>query len=451
MDYNERINTVLKNLHAGGDDLMKSERKSNPKSPQTAFFDPFGVYSHGITGAQEKVSPLTFNRLRAMADTEVAWAIIKWFQDNVARFATPNSPKGDPGFKIATVDEEYRPDKRDKKEMKEIENFLLMTGTLRSDDRPDNLDTFLRKIVKDSMTLDAMAIELVPNSRGEIAEMYAVDAATIKVCRPEEGFDGDAKIRYIQDVEGTVYAKYAYDELIYGIRNVRTDIRYAGYGESELEVAIRLITGLINGLSYNISYFTKSSVPLGLLSIVGNMGTDALQDFKREWYTQLRGPASRWKIPMIQLEEGQGVNWTDIKGTSKDMEYHLWMQFQINLLCALYGVNPSAIGFEGYNPGSKPLFGESGSKTQTEQDENTNTGLRPVLNFVGSAINQRIMPMLFDGRYKMVWTGIDEEDEARKLEMQSKRLQDGLATVNEIRAENDQEPIKAKWADAPAN
>ncbi|NYW24460.1 hypothetical protein, partial [Escherichia coli] len=98
---------------------------------------------------------------------------------------------------------------------------------------------------------------------------YAVDGATIRLCS-ENGYKGDDSIYALQVVNGRICTAYTYDDLIYEPRNPRTDVESCGYGLSETELLIRVVTGFLNALTYNIKGFDANSLPRGIIHLSGN-------------------------------------------------------------------------------------------------------------------------------------------------------------------------------------
>ncbi len=118
-------------------------------------------------GYYNKRGVLSYENLRTMARVHVPSAIIKTRKNQVAAFLKPQADKYSPGFileKIGITDDEEYSDS-DKKERDGLTEFLLRCGDKTAEYKWDNLETFGRKLVDDSLTCDQSNAEIVPLSR----------------------------------------------------------------------------------------------------------------------------------------------------------------------------------------------------------------------------------------------------------------------------------------------
>jgi hypothetical protein len=432
---------------------VRSERPY--KSKFVDALDFYGAYR----GVKEKQTRITFDVLRRMAKAcEPMSAIVQLRCNQVGAFAKLPRYESDTGFRITTRDPDQKIRKTEEEEISKIQKFLMRTGFERNPERRDNLDTFLRKITRDSLVLDAYAFEIVPGKNAKknpISEIWAVDGATIRLAEeefyqaniyPEDAGD----ICYIQEIDGRVTAEYTLEELAYGVRNPQTDVDANGYGVSELEMAINLVTSILYAEQYNRSYFSNNSTPRGIISILGNYSPDDLESFKRHWRAQLEGPSNAWRTPMMAMEQGQGIQFIplDQKG-NRDMEYSKWLEFLVLCLCALYQTNPEELGFSNLGDGGKQALSESSPEAAIEKGEDK--GLAPLLMNVAATLNHNVIEVLNED-FSLEFAGIGNEDKMRKQQYFTNWLNAGVLTVNEVRETAlDMKPIKEEWAEeAPA-
>lgn len=447
--------------------MKQMEDQSDQTEPKSAIIDPTNAV--GILGVRQKPTPIPFQTLRRMAQIPAISAIILTRLNQVARYAKRPRFEGDTGFRIVLKDKDRKMTKAEKKRAFEIEEFFLKTGSTKNKLRKDNFNQFLRKIVRDSLVLDAMCWEKVPNLKGELTEIWAVDASTIEIVLDaptgeldappvyvpvtRRGMQSAGDIAYVQRVNGQIAAEFTEDELAYGIRNPRTDLDYMGFGLSELEVLIEIVTGIVNGIKYNTTYFSHSHLPQGVLEIVGKYKDEHLEAFKRHWRTLTTGAQGKWAVPVLALEEGQGFKFTPFKNSNKDMEFNEFLEFLFNIACAVYQIDPNEVGFKSWtSSNSMSQSDNTAEKIEHSQDK----GFIPLMNFLSDTFNSEIVEQL-DPEFEFTWVGVDEEDEDKKLERMEKRLTIGLTTVAEERKKNDMEEIldengkPALWTKAPAN
>ena len=455
------ILTIWRNAPKG-DELIKAVRMGEAPEPKSAIIDPYN-YNGMTAGTRTKPTVIPYQTLRRMAQVPAIAAIIQTRLNQVARFAKRPRFAGDIGFEIHLKDRGKKMSEAAKKRAMEIEDFFLKTGAIPNRKRKDNFNTFLRKIVRDTLTLDAMTWENVPNLKGELAEIWAVDAATIElvanaptsevmdlpvyVPQTKGGMKLGGDIAYVQRLNGQIVAEYTEEELAYAIRNPRTDIEWADFGISELEMLIEIVTGIVNGVHYNTSYFTHNHLPQGVLEIVGKYKDEHLEAFKRHWRMLTSGASGKWSVPVMALSEGQGLKFTPFKQSNKDMEFNQFLEFLFNIACAVYQIDPNEVGFKSWTSGT----GQYKSDNTEEKIENSkDKGLVPLMSFLSDTFNSEIVDLI-DPEFEFCWVGLEEEDEDKRLDREVKMLQSGIKTVNEIRKERDMDTIEMKWADAPAN
>ena len=439
-----------------------NERRKKPE-PKSAIIDPVSMMTVGAT--RGKPTHVPYRTLRQMAKVPAISAIINTRLNQVGRFARRPRYDGDMGFRIGLKDRTKRMTDEQKARAYEIEEFFLKTGWQRNKIRKDNFNQFLRKITRDSLEIDAMVFEKVPDMRGEVAEVWAVDASTIElvvnnpigdinydvpVYEPvtKKGLKARAEdIAYVQMVSGRPVAEYTEDDLAYAIRNPRTDLLYADFGMSELETLMEIVTGIVNGVRYNTSYFNHSSLPQGVLEIVGRYNDNHLESFKRHWKVLTSGASGKWAVPVMAMEEGQGMKFTNFKNSNRDMEFNEFLEFLFNIASAVYQIDPNEVGFKSWTSNNGMMSSDNTAEKMTQSKDK---GFVPLMYFLSDTFNSEIVDLI-DPDYVFEWVGVDEEDEDVKLARMEKRLTIGYTTVNEERKENDKDEIEEDWANAPGN
>lgn len=455
-----------------GEELLKSVDTSVIKTqePKSAIIDP--TNANGILGVRQKPLVVPFETLRRMANVPAISAIILTRQNQVARFTRRPRFDGDIGFKVGLKDAKQKMTEADRKEAFRIEEFFLNTGGVKNAKRKDNFNKIVRKLVRDTLSLDVLAWENVLNMKGELAEIWAVDGATIELVSNAPMGDGASPIvympttrrgmrdagdiAYVQRLNGQIVAEYTEEELCYGIRNPRTDIEFADFGQSELEVLIEIITSIMNSVRYNSSYFNSSSLPQGILEIVGKYQEKHFEAFKRHWKNLTSGASGKWATPVIAMEDGQGVKFTNFKNSNRDMEFNQFLEFLFNIACAVYQINPDEVGFKSWTSGSG--MGQT-DNTEAKIDNSQDKGFIPLMNFLSDHFNSEIVDRM-NPEFAFYWVGLDEDNEDAKWQRITTKLQSGVVTVAQVRKEEDMDdediinPATGKpwlWTQAPGN
>lgn len=418
-----------------GETMPAPTEKAN-QDPKSLFWDPFAIIEQ--LGYKERPSSISYRTLAAMVwKNPIIGAVIQTRINQVASFAQPQRNRFELGFRVRLREKEDKPTPADKKFIKQAETLLMRTGVTDNPRGRDNFERFLRRSVWDSLVYDQMAWEVVPNRKGQPAEWYAIDSASVRLAdtaRVHMNEDLDEEVRYVQIYDSMIVNEYTQEELCFGIRNPRTDMRSFGYGVSELEMLIQCVTALLHAWEYNQKFFSQGSAAKGLLNFKGAISEKQLQAFRRHWYQMLTGVQNAWRTPITNAEE---IQWVSLQNSNRDMEYNAWMDFLIKVACGMYSMDPVEVNFKYGNTGQKSGMTEANNKEKiTESKER---GLRPLLRFLATCINQSILwPM--NESFTFEFVGLDAKTQEEQAELDLKRVK-STTTVNELRAEEDKPPI----------
>lgn len=358
---------------------------------------------------------------------------------------------------------------------KAVEEYVLNCGKL--DNRPFetlkwNLNGALRAWVRDSLTYDLHSTEKVPDNAGRPHHWFPNDGGTIKraskdlrrykdtsntfynldILYPEKD-DKNVKARekvielddallekdmykWVQIIRGRVERAWTPDELAVGIRNVNTDIYNNGYGISELELLINMVTGHLNAEYYNQAYFTQGFSAKGILHIKAALNRRKIDSVRTQWHHMLKGSRNSFQTPIFAgVEE---VNWIPLTQNHTDIGFEGWMRYLITMIGAIYQIDPAEMGIHLKAEGSG---GSMGAKDDTKEktDSSKDRGLYPLLNHFQTHLSDEIIKP-FDSRFKLVFCGCDGETALQAIDRQVKEVK-FKKTVNEIRAESGLVPL----------
>jgi len=402
-----------------------------------------------------------------MSKTPIINSIIKTRKNQVADFAEPQEDKYSAGFVIRKKHKngvEQKMTAEDKKIAFAITEFIMKGGNV-GQWGVDDFDTFIRKIVEDTLTYDQMTFEVIRNRRGKVESYIATDASTFRIADSFFNKDYDNAFfarngasvwqnkgdfgpmvkgyypAYVQIYQQTKVNEFYPWELCFGVRNPSTSIYANGYGCSELEDLINVVTSMLWGDEYNRKFFSQGSAPKGLLRIKGTNNEAALQQFKQQWQSMITGVMQGWKTPVVEAD----VDWIDLQKNNRDMEYTAWMEYLIKLACAIYSIDPTEIGWDiSRGSGNSGLF--EGSQTERLQ-HSKDKGLYPLLKFIQRKLNKYIVEQI-NPDFELVFMGLNGMTISEELEMDIKKL-NSFQTVNEIREKYELKPLEG--GDLPEN
>jgi len=408
------------------------------------------TYGNAMGEWRERWSSMNFDMLRGMVDqTPVLSSVILTRIRQVKRFCrVPDGGKG-PGFQIRLKDPNAKLGNDEQQSVALLQDFFTHSGweknpRQRARLKRDNFSGLMSKLVRDSLVMDSAPIETEykKDKRLGIDGLYAVDGATIRLAN-EVGYQGEDEIFALQVVDGNIRAAYTYDDLIYVPRNPRTDVLVGGYGMSETELLVRVVTGFLNAFTYNTKYFDSNSIPKGLLHLSGDYGEQDMAQFKRYWNSMVKGINNAWALPvMVSKNQESKASFENFGVEVNEIMFAKWMTFLTSIICAIYGIAPDEINFESFTAGTSSL---SGSDTEEKLVNSKDKGLRPLLSHFEDVFSDYIVAE-FGDKYVFRWTGLDEEDPKDRWEKDKTIL-----TLNEARKAQGMEEVKGDWGNAPLN
>jgi hypothetical protein len=443
-------NDLLKNIHDNVVPFPSRNNRLDKPGMKSVFLDSWQININGDWW--DRPGGVPFDGLRMMVQqTPVLNAVIMTRQRQVQRFCRVAEKGNDlPGYEIRHIDRGHQLTSAEAKSIALLNRFIANCGweftpRKRKMLKRDSFAQFMSKSVRDSLVMDSAPIELEwkNNKDKGLDGFYAVDGATIRLCT-EDGYDGDDAIFALQVVEGMITTAYTHDDLVYENRNPRTDVLAAGYGISETELLIRVVTGYINAMSYNIKGFDSNSIPKGMLHLSGSYDDQDIKAFRRYWNAMVKGVQNAWNLPiMVSKDQESKATFEKFGIEFNEMYFSKWMTFLTSLICAIYGMSPSEINFDSFSGGNtSPLSGgDTGEKLAASKD----SGLRPLLATYENTLTDFLVAE-FSPNFCFRWTGLDPEDQQVKNEM--RKL---VSTVNEIRAEEGKQALPGPLGDAPVN
>ena len=324
---------------------------------KTKLVDP-NEWTQGA-GYKYKRFALDYSMMRRMVSTTpIIKAIIGTRQSQISAFSAPQKSKFETGFVIRKKREYYSDEEptinaKDKVQIKYLTTFILNGGKEENAWNGDTFDMFLKKLTADTLTLDQGCFEVVRNRGGEPVEYLAVDGATFRMADSihddDDTFDKEVdykgkprkKIRgylpsYVQVIDGILVNEYYPWELCFGIRNATTDIRSNGYGKSEIEELVSIITWMLYGDTYNGKFFSQGSNPKGMLVVKAGVNKNRLNEFRQQWLAMVAGIQNVHKTPVIEGD----VSWVDMHKGNKEMEFIKGQDYLIGDYCAVFKIAP---------------------------------------------------------------------------------------------------------------
>ncbi len=420
--------THIKNIQ----ESKKNELKSFTYSPMNDYYSGQG-YKYKPQGLNSEI-------LRNMANTPQIKAIINTRIEQAGNFNQFTVDTQKPGWTIRKKrnifdDADKELTNTEKKEIQFLSDFLETGGNIGSWDF-DGWESFTRKLFNDSWSLDQGVFEVSIDRVGKPTSFDVYDGGTFYLAEHKIMNERDAEKmeaymingylpRYVQVFGNTVHHEYYPWELCFGIRNATTNINMNGYGLSENEVLIQVITWMLNSNQYNGNFFQQGSNPKGILNFRDNVDNTKLEEFKQNWRNTLSGTSNSHKLAAMS---GGDVEWIDMHLSNKDMEFSKWSEFLTVLACTVFRIDPSEVGFT--LEGQKGVFGQDGQKERIRHSKEK--GLEPFLKFWQKKFTKYIVGPMSDGKYIFEFTGLEPDDEEATLDRDINILNNGGMSVQDF-------------------
>lgn len=377
--------------------------------------------------------------LRAYSNNPIVTAIVNTRINQVTNYAQPADTSQDGvGYRIRLTDN-HTPTKSEQETIDYMMRFLRYMGRGYDPNR-DDFQSFIRKLVKDSLIYDQVPMERTwatppdtPPNKDVLDHVRLLDAPGFVYLVDSSGRRKRYGKVYGQVVEGKLARKFDTREMGVFIRNRSTDILSYGYGRSELESALREIFSQENTEQFNDRFFTNGGTVRGILNVKtsGQSGRLALEGFKRNWRSGATGINASWTIPMMTADDIKFVNLTP---EAQDMQFEKWFNYLTNVICAIYSIDPSEIGMSnrGGTTGSKSnSLNESNNKDKISTSKDK--GLTPLLKLIANFITNEIIYRIAGKNYVFEFVGGDIQNRMQEASLDEQKVGSYL-TVNEIRA-----------------
>lgn len=427
--------------------IAQQERSGRAVKPdiKSILWNPSDIGFNG-RGYRDPNNGIPFTTLQRMGDIYIIKAIINTRIEQVQNFLRYSDDDQKPGFQLrykrmlgGDIKEISR---KDMKVVEGLVRFLEDGGENDKWSSEDNFQDFTRKTIKDSLCLDQLCFEVVRSRSMKVNKFRAVDASLIRQLDTDdpryasmfEQYRWHGYLpRYAMVYDSQIIRNPATDELViyypwelgYGIRNKTTNVFRNGYGCSELETLIEVVTWILWGMQYNGNFFKQGSQPKGFINVKNsNIDQGTLNEFRQDWKQTMSTVYNAHKIPVIQ---GIDLEWIDLQQSNKDMEFTEWIKFLFVVTCAVYRIDPSELGFQFQD--AARVFGQDGQKERL--DHSQKKGLFPLLVFFQNIVNRYIISEI-DDRFEFVFTGVDIKDESTQIDIDKKKLDAGVVSLEDM-------------------
>lgn len=341
---------------------------------------------------------VSFQMLRALADGyDLLRLVIETRKDQIESF-----------------DWEIVPKKREDSGDKFTADIERVTAFFNSPDQEHNWPQWLRMQIEDLLVLDAIAVYPRPNRGGELYGLELIDPATLKRVIDDGGRTPlPPDPAYQQILKGIPAADYSRDQLVYTMRNPRTN-RIYGYSPVE-QVMMTVNIALRRQLS-QLDFYTAGNIPEAIAQVPESWTAQQLKDFQGWWDSIMEGNSAA-KRKMRFIPKLQDIFFPK-KEVLKD-EYDEWLA---RIVCFAFSISPSAL-IKQVNRAS----GEQMADTAKEE------GLMPLLRFLEAHLTALVQKYLKAPELKFQFKVVNRVDPKSQAEIHKTYIDAQVLTKDEVR------------------
>ena len=285
-----------------------------------------------------------------------------------------------------------------------------------------------KKLIRDIMELDSGVLVKVFDDSKNLTEIFAKDGGTFVKILDKFGIElGYAQYSISNPTMTPI--EFSNREIVYLMQHPRTN---SAYGWSPIQSLLHILESLNNTVKFNREFFEKNAIPSGILEVV-NDNRDDFQRFRDEWTAKIKGRFH--KFPIVNFP----AKFHQFTVPNKDMQWLEGQKMYMNLVFAMFKLSPAEAGFT-----------EDVNKATAESQERISIkkAIKPILQMLNDMHNRRIIQEEF-GFHDVCFKFLDPDisSEQRQRENDVSDLQNGVITVNEVRANRGLDPVE--WGDVP--
>jgi phage portal protein BeeE len=369
---------------------------------------------------REKPTPVTYETLRLMARrNEWIRAIIstrarqirKLQWDIVIREEAGEDPSG-----------------AAQKACKKVQKLLTYPQLHGSQPEAVHWHQWISMWLEDLLCLDRACVEKERDGRKWIKALYVVDGATIRPNLDSRGsyFHPDS---YIQIVDGLPETRFGMEDLSCTLDNPQSDINWRGYGMSPLESLVVSVTADLHAAKYNSDYFTKGSVPEGVLHLGEEIDPELVDAFRLYWLNEIQGKPHAFPI-IGGSKAPEFLQWREGNRDMQFMEYCNWL---LQKMCAVFQISPKELG---------QIDDVNRSTAEDASQSDDQKGIEPLMQLIKQMVDLEVIGELGLGLgdyLEFQWEQPAELAEAINKKFQP-MVENGAATSGEWRDAHGMDP-----------
>lgn len=262
-------------------------------------------------------------------------------------------------------------------------------------------------------------------SAEEIAEINAIKDSGVKMSTYQARFASVAAWYQYGWTAGSIPIPFGKDEIIYCMRNPRSD---SIYGRSPLEILGEILYVLIYGSSFYLDYYLNNNMPEGGIVLEGAQQEEMLA-FKERFEGQFRRKDAFdntrkefFKYPIYN----RPMEFVKFSVSPEEMGVIEQQKWFIKLFWSCFGITPSEMGFT------------DDSNRATEHGQNLvvkRKVIKPLIQLLEYKINNQIIPYFDTEGVEFKFKQYDIDEEIKKNQLYQMQISMGIKTAEMVAEE----------------
>lgn len=375
-----------------------------PPDPQPTRVYDFAV-GQNLVHQPRSYESFGFPQLRAFANVELVRMAIETRKDQIQRLS----------WRVRSRDE--------KKPQPGAEVRIKAATQLLS--RPNGVDdfaTWVQALLEDHFVLDAVAIERRRALTGRLVGLDLVQGDTIKLLVDETGRQPrPPEAAYQQVIKGRIWGNLTTDDLIYAVRNKRTNHLY-GFGP--VEQIIVTINTVLQRQARQLAWFTDGNAPPGMINAPEGWTPDQIKQYQ-EWFDSiLRGMAGQ----RSNLIWGPaGAKYSPFKDPPLKDDFDEWLA---RIVCYAFNLPPT------------PFIKQMNRSTANADAERAlEEGREPTMLWVKRLLDPVIQRDMAFEDLEFDWVLARDIDPEVQAKIDDTNLRNGSKTIDEVRDTRGEQPL----------
>lgn len=300
-----------------------------------------------------------------------------------------------------------------------------------------------KSILMDMLVIDRGVIVKLRDSKGELRGLMPVDGTTVRPVINKFGTFND-DYAYVQVVHGSPHVYLKKEDVIILMMNPMTDLKYFGYGLSNMETLYTAVLSDIFIDKGNLDFYRKGgSIPEGFISIepppsregmIQQIDQEQLETIQRHLQAIMMGDFTQ--VPIVS---GGRISWIDFKGKRRDMQFKELAEYLTRKICAVYQVSPQDVGV---------VSDVNRSSAAVQAEMTKSKGLRTLMGVISEYVTSHVINEIRPEKDLKLWFDDDDLERRRnEWSMNQQQLVSGGIVINEWRAKQGLHPVP--WGNTP--